>query len=438
MVKWSTGDEINVFTDADEKLTLTLYKGENTSLASFVTGDNPTGNPTYAIYPASSNNTVSGNTISFTMPDTQKYTENSFANGVNVAVAVAYGKNLDFKNVFGVLKVTLKGTMKVRKIELTGNNDEYLWGEFTVDATTAAANGAEYSKDGGKTLTLDCSSFNASSDANDGGVYLSGEGVVFNFVVPVNAFGDSTKGGFKIKIYDAAGNSYYKEIGTTSSENIINRSKIRVMDPQIVSFLPVDYTAIENIQSTGAQYINMDRKLDICTNSLRFETSLVDSSLHGEQDIIGNQDESTNRFVIGLSEDKFFSYSKISSIKHTNCVVGYKSNCINDIVAIYDIVNEKKTLSVNGETSIVSAPGLAVNNINSYIRLFAGYNTQLNPYCFSRMYCGLMLLTVDNILWYYLIPAKNSEGVAGMYDVVGSTFYPSSTTTAFVAGPVIE
>lgn len=47
-----------------------------------------------------------------------------------------------------------------------------------------------------------------------------------------------------------------------------------------------------------------------------------------------------------------------------------------------------------------------------------------------------VIMTLDGRTVWCGIPAKNSSNVAGLYDVIGNTFYPSATGTPFTAGPV--
>ena len=46
-----------------------------------------------------------------------------------------------------------------------------------------------------------------------------------------------------------------------------------------------------------------------------------------------------------------------------------------------------------------------------------------------------VIMTLDGRTVWCGIPAKNSSNVAGLYDVIGNTFYPSATGTPFTAGP---
>ena len=77
---WSAGDEIAVFVDGDsEPSKFTLNSGEGTTVASF-TGSRQ-GDEYVAIYPYYMAGSMSGDTISLTLPQTQTYVPDSFGQG---------------------------------------------------------------------------------------------------------------------------------------------------------------------------------------------------------------------------------------------------------------------------------------------------------------------------------------------------------------------
>jgi len=132
-VVWSEEDEVRVWnSDTNTNTPFTLTEGAGTTQGRF-SGDE-IANPQYAFYPSSAVTGVSGKTATFTLPAVQHYVENSFDNGANVAVAQISGNNMAFKNICGVLKLQLKGTVKVTRITITGKNGEKLNGEYQVKA----------------------------------------------------------------------------------------------------------------------------------------------------------------------------------------------------------------------------------------------------------------------------------------------------------------
>lgn len=140
-VNWSDGDAITIFSSSDPE---TNAKFESHSISAERTdfkGKIKDGDTYYAIYPYSSAYTLSGNTLTGTFQSTQTATKASFANNCNPAFAKSTDKSLAFSNMCGLLRVNIPVlSSPVTKITLTGNNNEVLSGNFTinVDAETPA------------------------------------------------------------------------------------------------------------------------------------------------------------------------------------------------------------------------------------------------------------------------------------------------------------
>ena len=147
------------------------------------------------------------------------YEENSFANGAFPMVAVTQATedhNLNFKNVLGAMKLSLKGLCVVKSIKVEGADGEKLSGAATV---TAYANNPTPSikmtgsDDVCKSVTLDCGE----------GVQLN-ETEVTNFFIalPPVLF----EKGFTVTVTDVEKNEYTI---TATDDNTILRSSILVM-----------------------------------------------------------------------------------------------------------------------------------------------------------------------------------------------------------------
>ena len=95
-----------------------------------------------------------------TIPAIQNYSADSFADDSFPMVAVTDNLNdytLNFKNLCGALKLQLKGTAKVKTIELRGNDNEPLSGDATVTAySDGSAPMVTMSPDASTIVTLDC------------------------------------------------------------------------------------------------------------------------------------------------------------------------------------------------------------------------------------------------------------------------------------------
>ena len=144
-VVWSSGDQIAVFqgTSAADKYQVSNdCVGTTSGIFGIVSNGETAGVQTFdaniAIYPYQDGLTVIPTENSeykvtgVTVPSVQTYTANTFANGSFPMAAITDGladHTLSFKNLCGALKLQLKGTAKVKSVELKGNNGEPLSGD---------------------------------------------------------------------------------------------------------------------------------------------------------------------------------------------------------------------------------------------------------------------------------------------------------------------
>ena len=155
-IAWSDGDRLAVFqasTLADEYKLIDgcdgLTNGSFRIVANNVTlnGDFSAGTEipcNVALYPYYEDLTLSVaktedkklyDISNVVLPQTQLYTENSFANGAFMMAAVTEtfkDHNLKFKNVMGAVKLQFKGAKTVKTVKIKGNNNELLSGAAVV------------------------------------------------------------------------------------------------------------------------------------------------------------------------------------------------------------------------------------------------------------------------------------------------------------------
>lgn len=222
---WSVGDKIAVFNalpnynayelDSDEPChdgDFKLIEGSEIKGAE----DGFEFAETVAFYPYADNLTLQSGenesaVLKFVVPATQLFVESdSYCETSNPMVAVEMDGDYSFKNLFGFLKITLKGSETIKKITLKGNNGEILAGD-------CEANVADYSvvmDDNGSTeLTIDCGE----------GVELSEQGISFIFAMPPTIF----EQGFTIEATDT---EYRCFTISTTNEVAITRNAIQPMD----------------------------------------------------------------------------------------------------------------------------------------------------------------------------------------------------------------
>lgn len=204
---------------------------------------------------------------------------------------------------------------------------------------------------------------------------------------------------------------------------------------QATSILPDGYTQVDYIESDGSKFINTGYSLQ--SNQLEIKTKVYIPTLPvSEQDIASNQDNSTNRFVLGINQSYMFGYSRSGSSSDTNVVTAnLTAPNIFEIQMNYDYANSIKSLTVNGVTT-TATQNKAISPSNNAIRLLAnadGGGTSFK----GRLY--YLSITDNGILVRNFIPCyRNSDNEVGMYDTINGVFYKNgnSNTSSFTYGAV--
>jgi hypothetical protein len=231
-VVWSSGDQLAIFQGAGVADLYELANGYE-GLASgaftlkagmgddFYGGMEMTDPRNVAFYPyaeglAAYSEDEAWGVSNVTLPATQVYAENSFANGAFAMVAVTESLEdhvLRFKNVLGAVKLQFKGSSVVKSVALKGNNNEVIAGA----ATVIAHDGFEtpsvvMAEDGATEVVLDCGE----------GVQVSKEGTNFVFALPPVKF----EKGFTVTVTYADESTYTVE---AAAANEVLRSGVLVM-----------------------------------------------------------------------------------------------------------------------------------------------------------------------------------------------------------------
>lgn len=157
----------------------------------------------------------------FSLPTTQNYAPYSFGNGAFPMAAVSDDHNLKFKNILGVIKFSLTGSIVVQSIKLEGNNGEKLSGAATLTLCADNTNPkVEMSPSAATEVTLSCGA----------GVQLNSISTTdFYIAVPPVTF----EKGFKVTVMDSNGVRY--TIPATAA-NTVYRSSI-LMEHRIILVL---------------------------------------------------------------------------------------------------------------------------------------------------------------------------------------------------------
>ena len=203
-------------------------------------------NQIYAVYPHNPNITVSDwGVVSLSLPSEQEYAHNSFGAGANTMIAVT--KNLEdtflaFKNACGYLKVRLYGNATISKITLTGNNNEPIAGEATINHSYGGEPLVVMGTNATSEITLNCGT----------GVTLgltADSATDFWFVVPETLF----ENGITIKAVGTDGGIFEQ---TTSKSIAITRNTIQPMEA--VEFQATNYATQTNVKEVRTLLLAMN------------------------------------------------------------------------------------------------------------------------------------------------------------------------------------
>ena len=275
-VVWSDEDRIAIFEGHDEGQAyqiLDSYIGKSTGEFSIIEGVTTEGgsgsafDKTIAVYPYNDELAVSYNENGYMIsgvrfPQDQQYTSGSFADEAFPMVASTSkgAKDLSFKNIGGVLKISLYGSLSVKKITLTGHSEERLSGDAFVKMGTDGSQRVLMSQNASKSVSLHCNP----------AVQLSTEtATVFYISTPVTYF----KAGFTITVTDSEGN---EKARSTSRKQSIGRSCI----------LSMPEYELDNIISSGSTENHINLRIGTDASIISYDENNGQLSLdYGQSEI---------------------------------------------------------------------------------------------------------------------------------------------------------
>ena len=204
-IHWTMGDQILV-NNGSTSQTFTLYDGANSKTGIFNCQEDYTfGDDNVAVYPAA-NATISGTTVSMTLPATQALTGvGTFGNGANpMACTFSNPNHLTFTSLCGVLGLSLTGNnLPITAIEVVSKiEEEKLNGAFEANLT-----------DNQPTLTATTGNSGTNRVMLTCTTTLTETAKRFYFVLPVGTLAN----GFTLNVYNG-GTTHIFSAGT--SDNI--------------------------------------------------------------------------------------------------------------------------------------------------------------------------------------------------------------------------
>lgn len=230
-------------------------------------------------------------------------------------------------------------------------------------------------------------------------------------------------------VYEVLG-VYNTEMLTVNVNDVSGYEITTSKKVKVGSTIPERYTQLEYIESTGAQYIdtgfypNHNTRIDIdfeaiSTNNAGTENGLV---LYGS----GYAAENSAYECYAWNQQLEINYgnSNINFITSLTSGVKLRLSQNKSAVSVYNFSSESTTTYSLPEQTFKTPYPMALfgtkrnNNILGYQKVF-----------------GCQIYD-DGVLIRDYVPAKDENNIAGLYDRVYNKFYPSASSTAFVAGPV--
>ena len=184
------------------------------------------------------------------------------------------------------------------------------------------------------------------------------------------------------------------------------------------SELPVGYTTVEYIQSSGTQYIdtgfkpNQDTKISIT----------VDFPPSGTAWLYGGRTSAGSNSLGFLCVSNAYRFDYASS---TNTLTTKPTGK-------FTIDSDKNECYINGELVSTATYTTFASPVNMYI-FNNNNNGSLSGGSSAKLYnCSIY----DNgTIVRHFIPCKNPDGAVGLYDTIGKQFYANAGTGDFTAGP---
>ena len=233
-VVWSSGDQIAILEDSSvgkayqvTNASVGKTTGEFTMVKNLCTDEtSKTAGKTIAIYPFSKNLTISIDLMhsyfytvlvanGITFPSRQVYTSGSFSEEAFPMAAITENgsRSLAFKNIGGVIKLSLTGTCAIKEITIKGHKDEPLSGPAAVTFGPDGTPSVSMSEDASKSVTLVCDPVVPLDSKNATDFFIS---------IPPTNF----KEGFTVTMIDSKGNESTK---STNKAHYVTRSTILAM-----------------------------------------------------------------------------------------------------------------------------------------------------------------------------------------------------------------
>ncbi len=197
-----------------------------------------------------------------------------------------------------------------------------------------------------------------------------------------------------------------------------------------------EYIALEFIQTDGRQYFDTGVRANTTTDAIKMDCTIVPLKSDSNAQVILGAGKTTgktrNDMVLYLYNGKWCINHGISSSAATSSAT-YVKDTEYAVSALWK--SNDTHIAVNGTTVTTRSSPTAFDAEIKFCAFARNKDGTPDLYNYMFVRCGEMTISQpEDTPVRHFAPAKHNR-VAGMYDTIGKTFYPSATTTAFIGGP---
>ena len=196
--------------------------------------------------------------------------------------------------------------------------------------------------------------------------------------------------------------------------------------------LPAGYTRLQYVSSNKSQYV--DTGIDETqTTHAKYRFRVTATPTHNGNHILS----SLNTYFPFLKfyDDAQTTRQLATKLKGNEALLNY-SWAINTIYEVEAYIGNSKAVMLNGTQMLTTSDGSTASASNHLIIFAYGGNVGATKYRFDGDLFEMKIYGANDTLLRDFVPCKNSNNVAGLYDLVSETFFTSGSGTDLIAGEV--
>lgn len=218
-----------------------------------------------------------------------------------------------------------------------------------------------------------------------------------------------------------------KKVIVGNSGVIVSSGKAHYID-----VVPDGYTVLQYISASGQSVLDTEIVVDQ-NDTIILTYELTNLSQGGDKFMVSCQQGYSGGGIWVETYDSYNRwYVRFGSPSSVN--IAPEQRHLN---GVHTFEIRKNYFSIDGERILSPTySSMPSTSLNVGGRLATNGTSPVGGF-YGRIYGAKILDTNGNPRWWG-VPVKNQNNVAGMYDLVSDSFFPSNTTTDFTAGPVAQ